>query len=1154
MSLRIDKVVRGNIIFHDHPGEDVKGGVVGGVIPVSATNFDVLYSPTGTEPIGSIYWNEVDGTIDMRLKNGATLQTGQELHFYGKASGAILNGELCQFAGVQGNHILVKKVVPAEIIASPHYLVGVATQNIANGDFGYVTWFGKVNGVYTKTPANNDSVDWVAGDILYFNNSTGQLTKAQPSAPNRNIVVAAVVKEQTGASENGILLIRPTFGSKLADCDDVDGANPDATGDLLTWNNGTQTWERNAYNITDYLTTSTAGSTYLTKTLNSGNIFVGNVSNVATGVTPSGDATITNAGVISVNKTRLNVRNETGTTIASTKAVYVSGFNNLPLISLATNNTEVSHNVVGITVAPIAHQADGYIAVSGQCNAETNAWTVGTELYLSTAGALTSTAPTSGSVKHIAIVTVQANYPTGKLLIYQYPEENYLAGGSGTDVIIRAGDDAATNKISFRNYSNTEVASITSTGVITGSNLSGTNTGDVTLSSPNSGLSLTSQTLSLGTPSTLTTSTTNTVTTNTHTHAITGFLPLTGGDLTGKLTLTVTNALTSGDYIGSYVSTAQSAASSGTTYAYKAEAYATHTSGTLAGLQANSTIANFTGSGGTTNYGEILTSNASVTNSAVVNTLSLVKVYTPTIHTGGSIGTLHGLYISNITGASSNYSIYSDGGSMYHAGAAVFGGTLSAPDLLVKSITDSTTTFQVQSSLSSVPILTVDTTNSRVGILTSTPSTTLSFASEATRTVAIERRTTTNVAGNSLSIQAGGATLGATDKAGGSLILRSGISTGTGSSSIFLQTYTPSTTGTTDNTLVTRATINNSGLAVAGILSLTPTTTTPNAVFTIGGTSDTANGTVMNVVTTLSGSGILTGMAFRTGFSNVGTGATILGMDFGPNITSTTGTVTTMYGTLFLPRLETTSNVAVTNAYGMYLRLDNASTAGSVVTNFYGINIAGTSGAGTVTNKYTFCAGDNAGTWLIGDANNMMLGSTTGTKIGTATTEKLGFFNATPIVQPANTTDLGTVLSNLGLRASGTAYPITTSGAVHFTGGVTIDTGNLTITDKDIVLGTTTGTKIGTATTQKLGFFNATPIVQGAAFTQTYATASHTHAAVTQLAAPAGGTGTAAGGWDTAANRNLAIASINAARTDIANVKQVLNALIDDLQALGLIA
>ena len=236
-------------------GDTMTGDLVmdnASITGVETLGFDILYTKTGSEPIGSIYWNEVDGTVDMRLKNGATLQTGQELHFYGKASGDILNGELCQFAGVQGDHILIKKVVASEIIAFPQYLVGVATQGIANGDYGYVTWFGKVNGVYTDTPNNNDSVDWTAGDILYFNNSTGQLTKTQPSAPNRNIIVAAVIREQTGASETGIILVRPTFGSKLADCDDVDGASPDATGDLLSWNNTSQTWERNAYNITNY--------------------------------------------------------------------------------------------------------------------------------------------------------------------------------------------------------------------------------------------------------------------------------------------------------------------------------------------------------------------------------------------------------------------------------------------------------------------------------------------------------------------------------------------------------------------------------------------------------------------------------------------------------------------------------------------------------------------------------------------------------------------------------------------------------------------------------------------------------------------------------------------------------------------------------------
>ena len=44
-------------------------------------------------------------------------------------------------------------------------------------------------------------------------------------------------------------------------------------------------------------------------------------------------------------------------------------------------------------------------------------------------------------------------------------------------------------------------------------------------------------------------------------------------------------------------------------------------------------------------------------------------------------------------------------------------------------------------------------------------------------------------------------------------------------------------------------------------------------------------------------------------------------------------------------------------------------------------------------------------------------------------------------------------------------------------------TADQSIIDKNLILGTTTGTKIGTATSQKLGFYNATPVVQPTALT-----------------------------------------------------------------------
>jgi hypothetical protein len=73
-------------------------------------------------------------------------------------------------------------------------------------------------------------------------------------------------------------------------------------------------------------------------------------------------------------------------------------------------------------------------------------------------------------------------------------------------------------------------------------------------------------------------------------------------------------------------------------------------------------------------------------------------------------------------------------------------------------------------------------------------------------------------------------------------------------------------------------------------------------------------------------------------------------------------------------------------------------------------------------------------------------------------------------------------------------------------------------------------------------------------YTQTYATAARTVPAATALTPPAGGTGATAGAYDTAGNRDLMIASITATQADLLALKQVVNGLIDDLQAAGLIS
>lgn len=82
-------------------------------------------------------------------------------------------------------------------------------------------------------------------------------------------------------------------------------------------------------------------------------------------------------------------------------------------------------------------------------------------------------------------------------------------------------------------------------------------------------------------------------------------------------------------------------------------------------------------------------------------------------------------------------------------------------------------------------------------------------------------------------------------------------------------------------------------------------------------------------------------------------------------------------------------------------------------------------GTGTITLNGTATGTVTVGADLtMADAKNVVLNTSTGTKIGTAVTQKLGFFNATPVVQPASAgqADQGamtTIGSNTGTSGAG---------------------------------------------------------------------------------------------------------------------------------------
>jgi hypothetical protein len=76
---------------------------------------------------------------------------------------------------------------------------------------------------------------------------------------------------------------------------------------------------------------------------------------------------------------------------------------------------------------------------------------------------------------------------------------------------------------------------------------------------------------------------------------------------------------------------------------------------------------------------------------------------------------------------------------------------------------------------------------------------------------------------------------------------------------------------------------------------------------------------------------------------------------------------------------------------------------------------------------------------VIPDAKNITVNTTTGTKIGTATTQKLGFFNATPVVQPTALTGQLTTITHTAPTPDYAIQNLTNSSGFGF---VTADEGN----------------------------------------------------------------------------------------------------------------
>lgn len=155
--------------------------------------------------VGKLSWNKVDDTLNLNHPNGVVQQIGQELYAYvrNRTGTTISNGTVVQFAGAEQNGTSRLLITPflADGTFPNLYGLGITTQDIPDGEDGFVTVWGKIRELNT--------VAFNVGDILYANpDSMGGLTNIKPTAPNNVMPIAAVLRKD---AIEGEIFVRPTI-------------------------------------------------------------------------------------------------------------------------------------------------------------------------------------------------------------------------------------------------------------------------------------------------------------------------------------------------------------------------------------------------------------------------------------------------------------------------------------------------------------------------------------------------------------------------------------------------------------------------------------------------------------------------------------------------------------------------------------------------------------------------------------------------------------------------------------------------------------------------------------------------------------------------------------------------------------------------------
>ena len=215
--------------------------LTGGISSPDFIQFDTAAG--ATDATGKLHYNNADmyQTLQFQMNGSVVQHVGEELYYRVKLSAPATKGQVLMFTGTLGASGGLQ-AAPATGLQpdQSNYILGVAMQTGTTNDWITVVEFGEVKNIDTTGGAEA----WTQGQVLYYNPSVaGGLTKTKPNTPNAIAIVAAVV--HVGVS-NGILFVRPTFGSVLGGTDGNVQFGTLSAGDVIVYDAVDQRWENAA--------------------------------------------------------------------------------------------------------------------------------------------------------------------------------------------------------------------------------------------------------------------------------------------------------------------------------------------------------------------------------------------------------------------------------------------------------------------------------------------------------------------------------------------------------------------------------------------------------------------------------------------------------------------------------------------------------------------------------------------------------------------------------------------------------------------------------------------------------------------------------------------------------------------------------------------